>query len=234
MGEAALQLVKNDEVMKEVISVEDQAKALKVIDSPSYISAGELWKAIKGIRAKVAETFDANIKKAHELHKSLVAEKKRHDGPLDEAERMVKGAMNRFDQEQERLRREEQARLEAIARKAEEDRRLQEAIEAEAAMKAQGASQEEVAQETAAILETPVSVAPVVLPKATPKLQGGPVYREVWSAEITDIKSLCRAVAEGRASTEFVMGNMPALNKMATALKQTMNIPGVRAVSRRV
>lgn len=261
MGEAALSLVTSDEVMKEVISIEDQAKALKIVSRETYIKAGELWKAIKAIRAKVAETFDGNIKKAHELHKSLVAEKKRHDGPLDEAERMVKRGMSDFDLEQERIRREEQARLEAIARAEEEARRKAEAerIEAErkaeeerlmaAAQAAEAAGDKQTAdalaeaaievteaakEEVAAVVSEPVTVAPVVLPKATPKLQGGPVYREVWSAECVDVVVLCRAVSEGKASRECVLPNMPALNKMATALKNTMNIPGIRAVSRRV
>ena len=60
------------------------------------------------------------------------------------------------------------------------------------------------------------------------------MFREVWSAEVTDIKALCRAVADGKASTECVMANMPVLNRMASALKATMNIPGVRAYSKRV
>ena len=44
-------------------------------------------------------------------------------------------------------------------------------------------------------------------------MSGGPVYREVWSAEATDIKALCLAVATGKASTEFVTANMVALNR---------------------
>jgi hypothetical protein len=51
---------------------------------------------------------------------------------------------------------------------------------------------------------------------------------------VVNIRDLCRAVVEGKASPECVMANMPVLNKMAVALKQTLNIPGVRAVSKRV
>lgn len=225
MGEAALQLVTPDEVMKEVMSIDDQAKALKVVDSPSYIAAGELWKAIKGIRAKVAEAFDANIKKAHELHKSLVAEKKRHDAPLDEAERMVKQSMSQYDLEQERKRREEQARLEAIARKEEEDRRLMEAIAAEEEMNRIGMTKDEVAQETAAILETPVSVAPIVIPKATPKLAGGPVYQTRWDYEI---------VAPNLIPREYLIPDTVKIGAVVRALKEQANIPGIKVFSRRV
>jgi hypothetical protein len=224
-AEPALQLVTPDEVMKEVVTVEDQAKALKVIDSPSYVAAGELWKTIKGIRAKVAETFDSNIKKAHELHKGLVAEKKRHDAPLDEAERMVKQAMSRYDQEQERNRREEQARLEAIARKQEQERRLQEAIVAEEELRAQGATKEEAAQEAAAIIDEPVSVAPVVLPKATPKLAGGPVYRTIWKFRIINVNLIPR---------QYMVPDEKAIGGVIRSSQGKISIPGVTAYEERV
>ena len=145
--------------------------------------------------------------------------------PLKEARTNIKKLMSDYDQKQERLRQEEQRRLEVEARRQEEERRLQDAILAEELGETEEAS---------AILEEPVQVAPVIVPKATPKLPGGPVYREVWSAQVTDIKALCKAVADGRVSKECVQANMPALNKMATALKRTMNIPGDQAVSRRV
>lgn len=67
-----------------------------------------------------------------------------------------------------------------------------------------------------------------------PKMAGGPVYREVWAAEVVDIKALCLAVATGKASTECVIGNMVSLNRQAVALKGTMNVPGVKAYSKRV
>lgn len=235
MEATALRLVpQEEEVGREVVSIETQAKELKVVDPVSYVAAGELWKSIKGIRKKIADTFDPIIKKAHEVHKEAVARKKEHDAPLDVAERIVKRAMSAYDEEQERIRKAEQERLAEIARKEEEDRQLADAIAAEEAAKEAGATEDEAAQVAEAVMEQPVSVAPVVIPKATPKLQGGPVYREVWAAEVTDIKALCRAVADGKASTECVMANMPTLNRMATALKSTMNVPGVRAYSRRV
>jgi transcriptional regulator of heat shock response len=225
MGEAALSLVTSDEVMKEVISIEDQAKALKIVSRETYIKAGELWKTIKAIRAKVAETFDGNIKKAHELHKSLVAEKKRHDGPLDEAERMVKRGMSDFDLEQERIRQAEQRRLEEIARKEAEERALLEAIATEEEAKRNGATKEEAAQEAAAIIDEPVTVAPVVLPKATPKMQGGPVYRTIWKARIVNEKIIPR---------EYLVPDMVKINGVVRSLKGAANIPGVTAYEERV
>jgi len=131
MAEPALKLVpQEDEVTKEVATVEDQAKALKVVDTASYVAAGELWKAIKALRAKVAFTFDDLIKAAHLAHKLAVAKKKMHDDPLDAAERMVKQAMSQYDQEQERIRQEEERKQRLAAE--ESARKEREKLEAQA------------------------------------------------------------------------------------------------------
>lgn len=271
-GNTALKLVTpEEEVSREVVSVEAQAKALKVVDAKSYLDAGELWKSIKALRKKVADTFDPLVKKAFELHKNAVATKKENDSPLEAAERMVKQAMSNYDLEQERIRRAEEARLAEIARKeeearrqaelarlaaekkAEEDRLMEAALAAEMAGDQEQAEAlstaavtvgEEAKQEAAAIQAEPVYVAPVVLAKTTPKLAGGPVYTTRWSASVTDIKALCLAIGTGKASTEFVIGldrnketgivTSPSLNKQAVSLMNTMCIPGVQAISKRV
>jgi flagellar biosynthesis GTPase FlhF len=208
------------------------------------------------------------IKKAHETHKEALAQKAKYYVPLDAARKSVKKLMSDYDEEQERIRREEQRRLEELSRKQEEERLLAEAIAAEAELKAAGATQEEIAQEVETIIEQPVAVAPIIIPKSTPKVTGGPVYQERWYANVTDIKALCKAVSHDltcnelldlagkmpdsiakkeiihflrswnatsvRASTECVLPNMPTLNRMAVALKKTLNIPGVQALSKRV
>ncbi|MDZ4341321.1 MAG: hypothetical protein U1E51_02655, partial [Candidatus Binatia bacterium] len=136
---------------------------------------------------------------------------------------------------------------------AEEARLLEAAAAAEVAGDTEQAEQlaeaaitvtEEAQQEVAAIAAEPVYVPPVVLPKATPKLQGGPVYSTRWSASVTNVKALCLAIGTGKASIEFVIGldrnkdtgiiTSPSLNKQAVSCMQTLCIPGVEAVSKRV
>lgn len=234
MGEPALRLTETEEVQNKALSLVDQAGMVKITDPKSYEVAGFLWKTIGEVMKEVAETFDPIISATHKAHTQACDQKKKYFVPLQNAYKEVKRLMGVWEAEQEQIRLAEQKRLEDEARKAEEERRLQEAIEAEAEAKANGLTAQEAAQEAEAVLQTPVYVAPVVLPKAMPKIAGGPVYREIWSAEIISIKDLCRAVADGKASTEYVIGNMPVLNKMATALKQTLNVPGVRAISKRV
>lgn len=233
MAEAALKIVETNEVETKAVDIVEQAKAVKVIDSASYTTAGLLWKNIGEMIKEVKDTFDPICDAAHKAHKAATEKRAKYLDPLTIAQKSVKQLMSAYDAEQERIRREEEARLAEIARKEEEERLLAEAILAEEEAKRSGATAEEAAQEAQAIIEGPVYAPPPIVPKATPKVQGI-VYREVWSAQITDIKALCLAVAQGNASPECVMGNMPVLNRMATALKKTLNIPGVQAVSRRV
>ena len=217
-AEPALQLVpQEDEVTREVVTVEIQARELKVVDAVSYVAAGELWKAIKALRAKVANTFDDIIKAAHLAHKKAVEKKKMHDGPLDAAERMVKQAMSAYDLEQERIRQAEQRRLEEIARKAAEEEALLAAIAAEEEAKRNGATKEEAAQEAAAIIEQPVYVAPVVLAKETPKVQGLS-FRTIWKFKITDIHKI---------PAQYMVPDEVKIGQVVRALKAQANIPGI-------
>ncbi len=261
MGEPVLKLVETEEVESKALSIVDQAKAVTVTDSKTYTAAGLLWKSIGEMIKEVKETFDPICEAANRAHKEATIKRAKFLDPLTAAQKSVKQIMSAYDAEQERIRKAEEERLAAIARKEEEERRRKEQERLEAERKAEEdrllaeaqaaqdrgdketaeiltnaavETSEAIKEQAAAIAQEPIYVAPVVVPKAVPKMAGGPVYREVWAAEVTDIKALCLAVATGKQSTEYVTANMPVLNKMAVALKNTMNIPGVKAYSKRV
>jgi DNA polymerase III alpha subunit (gram-positive type) len=261
MAEAALKLVEPIEVEEKALSIVDQAKAVIVIDSETYTAAGTLWKSIGDMIKEVKDTFDPICEAANKAHKEATSKRAKYLDPLVTAHKSVKALMSDYDAEQERIRKAEEERLAKIAREEEEKRRKEEQDRLDAERKAEEErllneaqtakdrgdnetaelltnaaveASEAIKEQAAAIAQEPIYVAPVVVPKTTPKMAGGPVYREVWAAEIIDIKALCLAVATGKASPECVMGNMPVLNKMAVALKKTMNIPGVKAYSKRV
>ncbi len=224
--EAALKLVEPEDVQQKALGYVEAVKSLPPIKTPEeYLAVGELWKQGKALLEEIKEGYDDLIQAAHKLHKDTIAKRDRYYVPTEEGVKAAKQLMSVYDEEQERIQREEKARLAEIARKAEEERRLQEALAAE------NAGEKEEAEE---ILQEPVHIAPVIVPKVVPKIKGGPSFRRVWAAEVRDIKALCRAIAEGKASPNLVTPNMAALNKLATALKETMNVPGVRAYSRRV
>lgn len=243
MEATAVELVETTDVETKALSIVDQAKAVKVTDAETYTAAGELWKQIKDMMKEVSDTFDELIEKAHASHKAVLAKKAKYYLPLDQAYKAVKKLMSDYDLAQEKIRQAEEARLRDIARKAEEERQLMEAIAAEEAAKAAGATAEEAKAEAEAVFNEEVYVPPVVIPKTVPAMKGGPVFQTRWSAIVTDVKALCLAIGTGKASTEFVIGldrdkegsiSSPSLNRQAVSLMNTLDIPGVKAISKRV
>lgn len=223
--EAALKLVEPIEVEEKALSIVDQAKAVKVIDSETYTAAGIMWKSIGDMIKEVKDTFDPICEAANKAHKAATAKRAQYLDPLTAAQRSVKSLMSAYDAEQERIRKAEEDRLRKIAedeererrrveqerldaeRKAEEDRLLAEAQAAkdrgdndtaELLTNAAVETSEAIKEQSAAIAQEPIYVAPVVVQKTTPKMAGGPVYREVWAAEVTDIRALCLAWQPGK------------------------------------
>lgn len=204
------------EVNKKALTIVEQAKGIQIITSNDYIQAGELWSAITDMKKQVDETFKGIISKAHAAHKEALMQKAKIFDPLDKAGKSVKGLMESYDREQERIRQVEEARLREIARKEEEERQLAEALEAE-----QAGEYEEAAE----IISTPVYVPPVVVPKTMPKLQGGPVYRTIWKFRIVDPAKVPR---------EFMSPDDIKIGGVVRSLKGEANIPGIEVYSQRV
>ncbi|CAG4887770.1 hypothetical protein [Paraburkholderia saeva] len=171
---------------------------------------------------------------------------------LDQAEAILKGAISKFDREEEQRRiaaqaaaeeaaRKERARMEAeaaaraAAAQAEADAIQQQAKAAaangqaeEAARLAseadsrveQGAAEVQMLQQTATLITAPV-VAAVQQTK-------GVSTRKVWKAEVSDKLALIRYVAEHPEYVDLLEPSMPAINKIALALKANCPLKGVR------
>ena len=217
MSELALVIDNSELVKKEALSWPDRAKTLKVKDNDSYLQGGDLLKGIKALRQKIAELFDPHIKRAYDAHKALVREKADAEMPLTEAERIIKGALVAYTEEQERKRRDEERRLAEEARRREEDRRVAEA----AALEQAGEYDEAVAvlaeAETA---PTPV----VVLASATPKVQGIS-YRTVWRFRIIDAKKI---------PDEYKVPDETKIGAVVRAMKGETRIAGIEVYEDRI
>jgi len=212
--ETALKIT--EEVETKALSIVEQAKAVKVIDSESYTLAGTLWKAIKDMMKEVADTFDPMIEAAHKSHKLSLEKKAKFYAPLEKAYKDVKRLMSDYDTEQEKIRKAEEMRLAEIARKQEEERRLAEAVALE-----QSGNKEEAE----AIIEAPVYVPPVVVPKTVPKMNGGPVYRTIWKFKITNASLIPK---------DFLIPDEVKIGGVVRSMKSATNIPGVQAYEERV
>jgi hypothetical protein len=233
VAESALPVVVADSaaVRTEALSWPERARAVAIADDDSYNAAADLLKGIKALRGKIAETFDPHIKRAHDAHKALVKEKADTEAPLTEAEGILKRTLVSYQQTQERIRIEEARRLEEEARKAEETRQLEQAAALERQASDTGdESMRAIAHE---VLEAPVAVAAVPVQRATPRV-AGISYRDQYTARVASTTKLIAFVAKHPEYSNLLTPNMTALNQLARAQKEMLQIDGVEVVKERI
>jgi hypothetical protein len=201
----------------------DRARAITIRDQQSYDHAAALAIEIVTLERRIQEHHKPIKEAAFAAHRAAVAAERKLLEPLQAAKEIIKSAIRDWDAEQERVRREEQRKAEEEARRRDEEERLQLAVEAET----NGATAETVEE----ILTTPALTVPRPVVPVTFQRAEGVSTQQRWRAEVVDLRQLCRAVAEGRASVNLVCANLTALNAMARAMKGTMNVPGVKAIA---
>lgn len=214
-----------DEIENKAMSIPEEAKAIIVTDDISFQKASRVLLTIKDLRKEINATFDPIIKKQFEAHREAVAQKKKVDAPLIEAENIIKPRIAAYHDEQERQRREEEFRLQEEARKKAEEEQLSDAVAAEQA------GMSDVAESI--MDEAPYTPTVVVPQKSTAKVDGVS-FRESYKAQVFDIKALCRAVVEGKVPANVVMPDMTVLNGLARSLKGQLSYPGVKVVCEKV
>lgn len=181
---------------------------------------------LKAVKAKAKELEESRVSMTKPLDTSKKTIMDFFRKPLQfltDAETSIKRAMLTFDNEQARIRREQEAKAQEAARK--EQDRLDKLAEKKAE-KAEAKGNTEKAEE----IRASVPVVPVPIMAAAPKVQGIST-RTTWGGKVTDKMALIKAVAAGQAPASLLDVNMPALNQMARALKGEMNFPGVEAVA---
>lgn len=199
----------------------DRARAIVIADDRTFIAAGELVNEIKSLRKEIDSTFDPIIQKAHEAHREALAQKKRHEAPLAEAELIIKKSLNVYRTEQERKADDERRRLEDEARKREEERRLEEAQELQDAGDIQAAEE---------VISEPIAPPPVRVAPPTPKV-AGVQFRETWTFAVENLHQLVQHVAAHPEDLNLLQANTTAIRQMVNARKTACRIPGVRVWS---
>ncbi len=196
------------DVAARALTVPDLARTIEIRDNESYMRAGEMLTAVKGLLKEIDAAFDPICKRAHEAHKEALNQKKRAAEPLLEAERILKKGIADYQAELERQRREEEARLREEARRREEEARLAAAIAAEKE------GEKALAEE---ILNEPVIPAVVVSAPPPPKL-AGVSSRKVWKFRIADAALVPR---------QYMIPDTAAIGRVVAALGPRASIPGV-------
>ena len=192
-----------ERVESDALALPDRARALAVTTDEQYVAAGEFLKGAKATAAQVKAVFDPIVAKAHEAHKTATAARSQMLQPIEEAERIVKGAMVKFvDQREAERRAAERKAADEALRKAEEER-IARAVELEAEGKSAEA-EVEIARPLVAAPVAPVAIA------APPKVAGVST-KKVWRFEIVDVSAIKR---------EFMVPNETAIRKAVESLNE--------------
>lgn len=213
---------KADELNREIGPELAIAGEIVVKDSATYKMAGETWKSLTALEKKIKAYWEDDVSSALKLHRSLVAKRDAMLVPVGERKNALRLDMKTFEDEQERIRRIEQAKAEEAARKAAEEAALVQAV----ALESNG---HKAAAE--AVIAAPVVVPAVFVPKTTPTGFGN-ATRRTWGAEVTDLMALVKAVASGTVPIQALEANTVFLNGQARMLKSALAYPGVRAIEK--
>jgi hypothetical protein len=246
----------NVEVVTQELEVQATAIAqrialIAITDQASLEAAVEDRAEIKRRLARIEELLGPVCDATYKAWKTSVAKRDGLKAPFLEADKAYSRAMGAYEQAQARLRQEaaereqrERQRLEAEERQrvAKEQQRLLADAEEQRLTEAALAEARGDTETAERLIEAPIPV-PVVLARpvfvpvapAPPKpAAAGLSFRDNYSAKITNLMALVQAVAKGAQPITLVEPNMPALNQMARALKDAMNIPGVEAKNERL
>jgi len=169
--------LENNDLGKELAPVIQEANGIVIDDDQTFGIADDFLVKIKTAKNKINEVFDPMVEQTHGAWKTALAQKKQFFEPLDQAEKAIKYRMAAYVDEQEKIRMAEQMRQEAELRKAAAEEAQLRAAELKAAGDQEAAA--EVIQQAQEI--QPV----VILPKATPKIEGQS-QKKVWKFSITD------------------------------------------------
>jgi hypothetical protein len=193
---------------------------LQVVDARTYELMANGVLLLRKAKKFFEERAEPRIKEAWQHHKNLVADLKKDLAPIEEAQSYGDRQLSAYDQEQERIARAEQARLDAEKRKRDDEEKLQLAALAEQA------GQKELANQ---ILDTPNTEPSPVVQKAVPRVEGL-TFREDWKFEVVDWKQIHGSYHRmmQNAKGEWHCHVMQDIGAEVSRLKQTANIPGVR------
>lgn len=192
---------------------------------PDEIVSPQEYEAVAADQARVQQfvkrvkpKFDQNCDHAYKAWKSACGLRDMFFKGLDAFDTRARQLLGTYQQKQERIRREQEARLAEEERKREEDRIKREAK----LLERQG--QKEMAS---ALRSTPVQAPAISLPSTVPQV-AGLSYREDWkwrpaAGDTTE----GRAAAEKLVPREYLQLNDVKLNGIARAMKGQIKIPGI-------
>ena len=211
------EIVDEQQLSRDVTDIEFQAESLVIQTDEDYAFAGEFGKMLKKKASQVTTFFKPMKDSAYQAHKAVCDREKAMLTPLRNAEKIIRQAINIYDAEQKRKRREAEEAARRAA-EAERERKMREASELEAAGDNEGA---EAAFEEAAIMDDAASYA-VVPATAAPKVSGVSTSKD-WEIVEIDPKAVPLAVA----GVEIRPVDKAAVMRLIRTSKGQIEIPGI-------
>jgi regulator of protease activity HflC (stomatin/prohibitin superfamily) len=199
-----------EELTKRTSDALTWARGLVISNGDEYNAVVDNLKHLKTLTKQAVDFFKPMKQSADAAKKVILDAEKRVIGPLEEAEGIVKRAMLTFSQEQERIRRAEEARLQAEAD--ERARKERERLEKEAAKLKTPELKEERLAQAQAVMAPVVSVASVV------ESVQGVATKKLWKARVTDFDKLPKS---------WCLPNQKALDDFAKSTKGQVAVEGV-------
>jgi|SRR5579871_804506 len=203
-------LVLDPPLRTEVDTLPGQVGALTIVDEPSFQHAAGLLRRLKALQDAIARVFVPHIQRALAAHRALVADRRRFEQPLRDAEAVLKSKIAAYTLAEERRRRSEACRQSAAATEARAAAIWREVEDLETA----GFSTE-AAELAGELVAAPLAIALTPAPLKAP----GVMTREVWKYEVVDMAQVPR---------EYFTIDHRKLGAVVRALKGTIVIPGVR------
>lgn len=206
-------------IKQEIVTSQQQALSLKVIDNITYTQAGELLSAHKSLKKRIEEYFSgvdgkSGMKpKAYATWKQICADEATEIAKLEPAIKYLNSEMVKWNLEQERIRKIQEEYLRAAALKREEEDRLDAALRAE---------EQGDREEAEAILEEPVFVPPPIVESSTPRI-AGLAMKDNWDFEVVNELIIPR---------NYLKIDEIKIRGVARAMKNATNIPGIKAINR--
>ena len=201
---------------QKALAVLELARNLVVTTREQATHADAFVASLRAYEKELDATFDDSIEAANKAHKTALAAKKKHAGPILEAKDIANGKLAVFMADEKKRAEVERLRLEAEAKKKAQDDALNKAVALEAAGKVAQAEK---------VISAPVRAAPVfVMPF---KLANSSSTRR-HTATLQSLEDVIKAAAGGNlVALSFLEFNQPTANKFAIATKGAIPVPGV-------
>ena len=197
------------EVQKQQVAlIVQEAQVFQVVDRESFEAVTEKLKIIKALSKQVDDFIGPLVKSAHEAWKAVKERENQLQNPLREAKDVYARKAGTWLAEQDRIRRDEEARLRKIE---------QERLDAEAVAKAEALAAEGKTKEAEFVLRDAPIAAPVKLEPVT-KIAGTST-RTDYKYEVED---------EALIPREYMMPNDKKIGERVRTFGDLHKIPGIR------